>query len=114
MRRATSYLIGERDFTSFRSSSCQSKTSLRNISSIKIKKKGELVLIDITANAFLLNMVRIIVGTLLEVGRKKITPKKVKSILDGKDRKLAGKTASPEGLYLVGTRYQEKFKLPPA
>ena len=114
MRRATSYLIGEKDFTSFRSSSCQSKTSLRNISSIKIKKKGELVLIDITANAFLLNMVRIIVGTLLEVGRKKITPKKVKSILDGKDRKLAGKTASPEGLYLVGTRYQEKFKLPPA
>ena len=73
-----------------------------------------MVLIDITANAFLLNMVRIIVGTLLEVGRKKISSKKVKSILDAKDRKLAGKTASPEGLYFVGTRYQEKFKLPPA
>ena len=114
MRRASSYLIGDRDFTSFRSSSCQSKTSFRNIYSIKIKKKGELVLIDITANAFLFNMVRIIVGTLLEVGRKKITPKKVKLILDAKDRKLSGKTASPEGLYLVGTRYQEKFKLPPA
>ena len=113
MRRASSYLIGDRDFTSFRSSSCESKTSIRNIYSIKIKKKGELVLIDITANAFLLNMVRIIVGTLLEVGRKKITPKKVKLILDAKDRKLSGKTASPEGLYFVGTSYEEKFKLLP-
>lgn len=113
MRRASSYLIGDRDFTSFRSSSCESKTSIRNIYSIKIKKKGELVLIDITANAFLLNMVRIIVGTLLEVGRKKITPKKVKLILDAKDRKLSGKTASPEGLYFVGTSYKEKFKLLP-
>ena len=113
MRRASSYLIGDRDFTSFRSSSCQSKTSFRNIYSIKIKKKGELVLIDITANAFLFNMVRIIVGTLLEVGRKKITPKKVKLILDAKDRKLSGKTASPEGLYFVGTSYEEKFKLLP-
>ena len=113
MRRASSYLIGDRDFTSFRSSSCQSKSSFRNIYSIKIKKKGELILIDITANAFLLNMVRIIVGTLLEVGRKKVTPNKVKSILDAKDRKLAGKTASPEGLYFVGTNYEEKFKLLP-
>ena len=113
MRRASSYLIGDRDFTSFRSSSCESKTSIRNIYSIKIKKKGELVLIDLTANAFLLNMVRIIVGTLLEVGRKKITPKKVKLILDAKDRKLSGKTASPEGLYFVGTSYEEKFKLLP-
>ena len=58
-------------------------------------------------------MVRIIVGTLLEVGRKKVTPNKVKSILDAKDRKLAGKTASPEGLYFVGTNYEEKFKLLP-
>ena len=113
MRRASSYLIGDRDFTSFRSSSCQSNSSFRNIYSIKIKKKGELILIDITANAFLLNMVRIIVGTLLEVGRKKVTPNKVKSILDAKDRKLAGKTASPEGLYFVGTNYEEKFKLLP-
>ena len=113
MRRASSYLIGDRDFTSFRSSSCQSKSSFRNIYSIKIKKKGELILIDITANAFLLNMVRIIVGTLLEVGRKKITPKKVKLILDARDRKLSGKTASPEGLYFVGTSYKEKFKLLP-
>ena len=113
MRRASSYLIGERDFTSFRSTSCQSKTPFRNIYSIKIQKNDELILIDIIANAFLLNMVRIIVGTLLDVGRKKIVPKKVKLILNAKDRKLASKTSSPEGLYFVGTNYLEKFNIPP-
>ena len=113
MRRASSYLIGEQDFASFRSSTCQSKTSLRKIHAIRIQKQSELVLIDITANAFLLNMVRIIVGTLLEVGSKKITPKEVKLILSAKDRKLAGKTSSPEGLYFVGASYLKKFKIPP-
>lgn len=112
MRRASSYLIGERDFTSFRSSSCQSKTSFRHIHSIEIKKKGDLILFDITANSFLQNMVRIIIGTLLEVGSKKITPKQVKLILETKDRKLAGTTTSPKGLYFVRTSYLKKFKLP--
>ena len=112
MRRASSYLIGEKDFSSFRSSSCQSKSSNRNIHSINIKKKGDLLFIDINANAFLLNMVRIITGTLLETGLKKITPKRVKEILEAKDRRLAGKTASPNGLYLVGTEYLKKYKVP--
>ena len=112
MRRASSYLIGEKDFSSFRSSSCQSKTPFRNIHSIEIKKKEELVFVEITANAFLLNMVRIIIGTLLEVGTKKITPKRVKQILEAKNRKLAGKTSSPKGLHFVGTEYLKKYKVP--
>ena len=112
MRRASSYLIGEKDFSSFRSSSCQSKSPNRNIHSINIKRKGDLLFIDINANAFLLNMVRIITGTLLETGLKKITPKRVKEILDAKDRTLAGKTASPNGLYFVGTEYLKKYKVP--
>ena len=112
MRRASSYLIGENDFSSFRSSSCQSKTPYRNIHSIEVKKKGDLISIEITANAFLLNMVRIIIGTLLEVGTKKIVPKKVKHILEAKDRRLAGKTSSPKGLYFVGTKYLKKYKVP--
>ena len=57
-------------------------------------------------------MVRIIIGTLLEVGSKKITPKQVKLILETKDRKLAGTTTSPKGLYFVRTSYLKKFKLP--
>jgi len=112
MRRASSYLIGEHDFSSFRSSSCQSKSPYRNINSINIKKKGDLLFIDIKANAFLLNMVRIITGTLLETGLNKIPPKKVKKILDAKDRRLAGKTASPKGLYFVRTEYLKKYKIP--
>ena len=112
MRRASSYLIGENDYSSFRSSACQSKSPNRNIHSINIKKKGDLLFIDINANAFLLNMVRIIIGTLLETGLKKISPNRVKEILEAKDRTLAGKTASPNGLYFVSTEYLEKYKLP--
>jgi len=59
-----------------------------------------------------LNMVRIIVGTLLEVGLKRKKPNEIKMILEAKDRKLAGKTSSPKGLYLVGASYLNKFKLP--
>ena len=113
MRRASSYLLGENDFSSFRSSSCQSKTPYRNIHSIEVQKKGDLISIEITANAFLLNMVRIIIGTLLEVGTKKIVPKRVKHILEAKDRRLAGKTSSSKGLYFVGTKYLTKYKVPP-
>ena len=112
MRRASSFLIGEKDFSSFRSSSCQSKSPNRNIHSIKIKKKGDLLFIDIKANAFLLNMVRIIIGTLLETGLKKKSPKRVNEILEAKDRTLAGKTASPNGLYFVSTEYLKKYKVP--
>ena len=112
MRRASSYLIGEKDFSSFRSSSCHSKSPNRNIRSINIKKKGDLLFIDISANAFLLNMVRIITGTLLETGLKKIPPKRVKEILEAKDRTLAGKTAPPSGLYFVGAEYLKKYEVP--
>ena len=72
---------------------------------------GNLLFIDISANAFLLNMVRIITGTLLETGLKKIPPKRVKEILDAKDRTLAGKTASPNGLYFVGAEYLKKYEV---
>tara|TARA_Y100000590_G_scaffold140605_2_gene161355 strand:+ start:13706 stop:14497 length:792 start_codon:yes stop_codon:yes gene_type:complete len=112
MRIAASHLTGEHNFTSFRSTSCQSKTAFRDIESIRIRKARDLILIEITANAFLLNMVRIIVGTLLQVGLKKIPPKKVKEILEAKDRKLAGKTSSPKGLHFIGTKYLKKYSIP--
>ncbi|MFL2704874.1 MAG: tRNA pseudouridine(38-40) synthase TruA [Gammaproteobacteria bacterium] len=112
IRRASLHLKGEQDFTSFRSSSCQSKTPYRNIHLIRVFKKKELVAIEITANAFLLNMVRIIVGTLLEVGRRKIPAKQIKTILDQRDRNMAGKTSPAEGLYFIGAKYKRKFKLP--
>ena len=112
MKKSSKFLIGEHDFSSFRGSSCQSKTPFRKIQKISFITDKELVLIDITANAFLLNMVRIIIGTLLLVGRKEIPYSDMKNILEAKDRRLAGKTAPSSGLYFLGPSYPRKFNIP--
>ena len=112
MRAASKYLIGEHDFTSFRGSGCQSKTSLRNIENIEISKKDRFIRVELSANAFLLHMVRIIIGTLLMVGKKEIKPKEVENILKQQDRRLAGKTVSSSGLFFLGPEYPQKYKIP--
>jgi tRNA pseudouridine38-40 synthase len=112
MRAASKYLIGEHDFTSFRGSGCQSKTSLRNIDNIEISKKDRFIRVELSANAFLLHMVRIIIGTLLMVGKKEIKPKEVENILKQQDRRLAGKTVSSSGLFFLGPEYPQKYKIP--
>ena len=112
MRAASKYLIGEHDFTSFRGSGCQSKTSLRNIENIEISKKDRFIRVELSANAFLLHMVRIIIGTLLMVGKKEIKPKEVENILKQQDRRLAGKTVSSSGLFFLGPKYPQKYKIP--
>ena len=112
MKKGSKYLIGEHDFSSFRGSGCQSKTPIRNIQEIKISRNDDFVTLEITANAFLLHMVRIIVGTLIMVGKKEIQPKEVDKILKQKNRKLAGKTASSSGLFFLGPSYPMKYKVP--
>jgi|TARA_B110000196_G_C21069606_1_gene626794 tRNA pseudouridine38-40 synthase len=112
MRKASRYLIGENDFSSFRGSGCQSHSPVRSIESITIKQNKEFIAIEISANSFLLNMVRIIVGTLLLVGRKEISPLDLKKILEIKDRRGAGKTVSPNGLYFIGPQYPSHFEIP--
>jgi len=112
MNRASKYLIGEHDFSSFRGSGCQSKTPIRHMKNIEIKKKKDLILIDLKANAFLLHMVRVIVGTLIMVGKKEIRPLDVKKILHFRDRKAAGKTVDSAGLYFVGPTYPKNFLIP--
>ena len=112
MKRASKYLLGEKDFSSFRGSGCQSKSPVREITDITIAKKNEFISIDITANSFLLNMVRIMVGTLILVGRKDITASKINTIIEGKDRRLSGKTVSSDGLYFIGPKYPKEFKIP--
>jgi len=112
MEKASKYLLGEHDFSSFRSSSCQSKSPDRNITGIEIKKRGHFISLQITANAFLYNMVRIIVGTLLDVGEGSIKHQEVKEILALRDRDLAGKTAKAEGLYFMGPVYEKKYNIP--
>ncbi len=112
MQRGANYLLGERDFSAFRSADCQSNTPMRRIDDIAVAESPGWVRIDVTGNAFLHNMVRIIVGTLLAVGRGERAPEWVGDVLAGGDRRRAGVTAKAEGLYFLGPRYPEGFDLP--
>lgn len=110
MNDAIQYLIGEHDFKSFKASGTSSKSSVRKIFDAKVyrdKENSDLVKIKLTGNGFLYNMVRIIAGTLLDVGTEKIEPTRVKEILEAKNRLLAGKTLPPTGLMLYNVYYDD-------
>ena len=79
--------------------------TVRTIYSLNVIKEGDMIIIRVTGNGFLYNMVRIIAGTLIRVGGGFIEPQQIKKILEAKDRTLAGETARPEGLTLIGIRY---------
>ena len=106
MRRAASYLVGEHDFASFCNIRTDVESTVRTIYALDILKSGEEITVRITGNGFLYNMVRIIVGTLIRVGRGFYEPEQVKEILEAKDRKAAGVTAPAHGLMLVEIRYE--------
>lgn len=112
MQEAGQYLLGENDFTSFRSVECQAKTPMRNIHQLQVSRRGDLVMIDVTANAFLHHMVRNIAGVLIAVGSGKRSPLWVKEVLQAKDRRLGAETAPPYGLYLVSVSYPKEFGVP--
>lgn len=105
MRRAASYLVGEHDFVSFCNVRTDVESTIRTITALDILTNGDEITIRITGNGFLYNMVRIIVGTLIRVGRGFYEPEKVKEILDAKDRKAAGVTAPAHGLMLMEIKY---------
>lgn len=105
MEQAAGYLIGQHDFKSFCSVKTQVLDTKREIYSLNVKKDGYMISIGITGNGFLYNMVRIIAGTLIEVGRGVIAPDDMVKILNGLDRGLAGPTAPAHGLTLVGIDY---------
>lgn len=105
MNEGIKYLIGEHDFTSFASIGSQTKTFVRTIFDADVKRDRNIIIISITGNGFLYNMVRIIVGTLVEVGNGKRGPVDIKKILEGKDRNLAGPTAPANGLILKEIKY---------
>lgn len=109
MHEAAQCLIGEHDFTSFRSVECQSRTPMRSVMSVNVTRKADFVVIDICANAFLHHMVRNIAGALMAVGSTRHSIAWVKEVLDAKDRKLGAETAPPYGLYLVSVAYPEIF-----
>ncbi len=109
MRHAAGYLLGTHDFSSFCSIHTNVEDTVRTIYSLEIMPVEDELRIFITGNGFLYNMVRIIVGTLLRVGRGFYTPEHVKEILEEKNRKAAGVTVPPQGLRLVEIRYENKF-----
>ncbi len=111
MHEAALALIGEHDFTSFRAALCQSKTANRNVEYIDVTRKGDYVVLEIEANAFLHHMVRNIVGSLIEVGVSAKPISWIEELLAVKDRTKAAATAKPNGLYLVGVKYPDKYKL---
>ena len=106
MRQAASYLVGEHDFVSFCNVRTDVENTVRTITALDIITNGNEITIRITGNGFLYNMVRIIVGTLIRVGRGFYEPEKVKEILEAKDRKAAGVTAPAHGLVLVEIKYE--------
>ncbi len=107
MKEAVSFFEGEHDFKAFKASGTSSKSSVRTIYKAEVMKMpNERIWIELTGNGFLYNMVRIIAGTLVEVGLGKIQPYEIKNIIKSEKRENAGKTLPPQGLYLVNVEYQ--------
>ncbi len=120
MREGAKYLIGKYDFSSFQLSGSSARNPIRTITKLTIVpyrnycslftgywslKNGSAIFVNIVADGFLYGMVRSIVGTLIEVGREKISPSKIKEILKAHNRRLAGPTAPAKSLYLIKVRY---------
>ncbi len=106
MQEAVKYFVGEHDFKAFKASGTSSKSSVRTIYDAKvIEAPDERIYIELTGNGFLYNMVRIIAGTLVDVGLGKIEPKEIENIIKSEKRENAGKTLPPQGLYLVNVEY---------
>ncbi len=105
-------LLGERDFSAFRAAACQSSTPMRDVHSVSVTRNGEMVYIDIRANAFLHHMVRNIAGSLMAVGSGRQPQGWIAWLMEQGDRTQAADTADPGGLYLVAVGYPEQYDLP--
>ena len=105
MKKAAKYFEGEHDFKAFKASGTSNKSSIRKIFKAEVLENNDRIFIELTGNGFLYNMVRIISGTLLEVGVGKIKPQEIKNIIEEKNREKAGRTLPAHGLYLVKVKY---------
>jgi len=112
MHREAQHLLGELDFSAFRAAACQSSSPMRNVHSVSVVRRGELIVIDIKANAFLHHMVRNIAGSLMAVGSARKPSGWIKELLALGDRTAAADTAAADGLYLVDVEYPSHFALP--
>ncbi len=106
MKEGAAYLVGEHDFRAFCTMKPELENTVRTIYSLDVEKTGDMIVLRVTGSGFLYNMVRIITGTLLRVGGGFYEPEYVRTILESRDRELAGETARPEGLTLVEIKYR--------
>lgn len=107
MQKAADYLVGEHDFKSFCSVNTVAETTVRTLYSLKVSKDGDMITIRVTGSGFLYNMVRIIAGTLMEVGRGNLEPEQIPQILSALDRQKAGSTAPACGLTLYAYEFEK-------
>ncbi len=112
MQRAAARLIGEHDFSAFRAANCQAKTPVKSMAQANVSARGNLIVFDFEASAFLHHMVRNLVGTLVYIGKGTQSPEWIDELLLTKDRKLAAPTFSPDGLYFRGPIYEPQWNLP--
>lgn len=105
MQEAAQVLVGEHDFSAFRAAGCNALTATRRITELTVQRAGDLVTIDVWGNAFLRNMVRIVAGTLTEIGAGVLGKYELGAILESRDRRAGGQTAPPQGLCLVEVFY---------
>jgi tRNA pseudouridine38-40 synthase len=112
MRAAAGVFIGEHDFSAFRSSECQAKSTVRRLTRLAVERDGDWVAVEVTANAFLHHMVRNLVGVLVEIGRGEQAVAWAQEVLESRDRTQGGVTAPAEGLYMWSVDYPAAFGLP--
>lgn len=112
MQQAAQALVGMHDFSSFRAAQCQAKSPIRTLHRIQLQRQNDLILLTLTANAFLHHMVRNIVGSLIQVGNGNEPVEWIAEVLASRERKLAAPTFSPDGLYLAKVDYDANWNLP--
>jgi tRNA pseudouridine38-40 synthase len=112
MQAATGALVGNHDFSAFRSSECQAKSPVRRLTRLTVERDGDFVAIEVTANAFLHHMVRNIAGLLIAIGHGERAPEWSRQVLDSRDRTSGHVTAPSEGLYFWSVEYPAVFGLP--
>ncbi len=112
MHEAAQQLLGVHDFSAFRSSECQAKHAVRDLQQLDVNRQGQLITIDVRANGFLHNMVRILAGCLIRIGKGEADAAWLRDVLEAGDRTQAGMTAPAQGLSFVQPTYPEKFGIP--
>lgn len=112
MRKAAKFLIGKHDFSAFRAAQCQAKSPVKHLHQLDILQEGEMLVFDLSADAFLHHMVRNIVGCLVYVGKGKHAPSWLVEVLKSRERTIAAPTFAPDGLYLRHITYEAKWGLP--